>query len=179
MLSAISRKIEMVHSNKSDETTFEQCTRQLCVLVFFKNIKMSESEESSVDDPLIVLQSIRNDYNARFRLNTTEYTFRFNENQLRLFTNFEEWYLACFGSILTQIQENVPPHYLIGLSVSIPSIEGTRPVGVPFTRSDQLTPQMIVDLLLRVIQSNQDFENGESLVIRSMVLHQHEGGSRG
>lgn len=90
---------------------------------------MSEEEEQEPGQELVVIEMVRNDFNQRFRVTTSEYAFHFNPDRSHLFADFESWYLACFDQILAQIKQDVPAHYLIGLSISIPGIESVRPVG--------------------------------------------------
>lgn len=127
----------------------------------------------------VIVDGVRRAYSNRFNVSTAEYTFRFHPNGLAFFDNFLEWYEDCFKNILILIREKTEPHHRVGLRVSLPSTENTTPLFIPFTRCDQLTPDMIVSVIENVAQSNKAFESGEQFVIQATVLRTVIVGVRG
>lgn len=136
-------------------------------------------EPTIVNEDFVIVERKRSTFNRKYKINSTEFTCRFNEKSVVFFNSFDEWYLECFKNILLVAKEDARPHHLVGLSVSVEGLEKSAPIGIHYTRADQLSAEMIIDILNSVIQSNESFSDGARLRIGASILHTQIGGSRG
>lgn len=127
----------------------------------------------------VIVNDIKRDYSNRFRVHTVQYELKFRSNGLIFFETFLDWYRECFRNVLVLVKSNALPHHKIGLLIALPTVEDAQPIFVPFTRCDQLTEDMIMDVIESVIQSNKAFEDGENFVIQATILETINGGAGG
>lgn len=128
---------------------------------------------------LVQVSNIKRSYSARFHTMTATYDFQFHPNGLRFFNDIESWYLECLNNIVALITSGTRPDYKIGIMVDIPSLQSVKPIYLSFRRCDQITGQMIADRIFLVLQSRDEFREGEKIVIQATILKTRRSGIRG
>lgn len=137
------------------------------------------SESTSGSRNLVTVIQVKRLAVRKFRVERLEYQCVFNPNGSAQFRDIDSWYFACFEEMLQIMTEGFPPNVKIGLKIDIPSLADTLPIVIHFHRIDQLTPQMILDRLVMIIQSNRNFEMGDKLLISVTVFDPLTGGMKG
>lgn len=127
----------------------------------------------------VIVNDVKRDYSRKFRVDTVQYSLKFHPNGLLFFKDFESWYRHCFDNVLLLVKESAMPHYKVGIRIDLPSVENTLPVYVPFMRCDQLSADMIMNVIENVIQSNQAFEDSEKFIVQATILKIINAGARG
>lgn len=133
----------------------------------------------SFNDRFVIVSDVRRVYSERYRTMTVQYNIRFHPNGMMFFNDIESWYLECLNNVVILLTQNTQPEYKIGVRIDIPSIENVRPIFLSFMRCDQITGQMIADRIFLVLQSNDEFKQGEKIIIQATVLETRRAGVRG
>lgn len=128
---------------------------------------------------LVQVSNIKRSYSARFRTMTAQYDFQFHPNGIRFFNDIESWYLECLNTIVEVITSKTRPDYKIGIRIDIPSLESVKPIYLTFMRCDQISGQMIADRIFMVLQSQDEFKQGEKIVVQATILRTQRVGVRG
>ncbi len=64
----------------------------------------------------------------------------------------------------------------MGVKVNVITGSGTRPLGLSFRKPDEISSEMISDLLFSIAQSNDSFAITENLEIAVTILKPPNGG---
>lgn len=79
---------------------------------------------------------------------------------------------------MSRVAENVLPHYLVGIKISVVSGENTGPIGLSFRPMSEMSAEMVSDLLFAVAQSNAVFSVTEQLELSATIVEISSGGAR-
>lgn len=88
-------------------------------------------------------------------------------------------YLKCFDEMLefVRIELMTRPRDYIGVKIQIPSMGDIVPIGRRYVEVRELSSKMIVDLLLRVQQSNSVFNRHDIIEVTVSVIQNPTGGT--
>lgn len=128
---------------------------------------------------LVEVSNIRRMYSARFRTMTAQYDFNFHPNGIMFFNDIESWYLECLNNIVTVITRRTRPDYKIGVRIDVPSNDSVKPIFLSFRRCDQISGKMIAERIFLVLQSNDEFKQGDKIVVQATILQPRRIGIRG
>lgn len=112
----------------------------------------------------------------RFNMRRVEISFRFNQFNTQT-DDFESFLLLGFSQILNRATRGTSPNHLMGIKMNVISGDTTGPIGLSFKRVDQITPEMIHDLLFSVAQSNAAFAMSENLELTATIIERSVGGA--
>lgn len=93
--------------------------------------------------------------NQQFRVESRIFSFKFKTP--RSGQNFEDFLLEAFEGILNYARQRISSEHLMGIKLNVISEDLHRPIGLHFQKAYEITPQMLLDLLYSVAQSNSFF----------------------
>lgn len=133
----------------------------------------------------------RDVFNRRFRVNSFEFEMVFREDAfdpLEEITSREQRrttlvtiYNKCFTELLGYIENvlSAKPNDMVGIKFQIPSIENIAPFGLRFLQLQEISAEIITDLLMNVQQSNADFQSEQNInVVVNIIESYPNGGAR-
>lgn len=101
------------------------------------------------------------------------YDFRFKTFDGNML--FQDFLLAGFRAMLNFIIQNLRPDDIIGIKIEIGNDE-SKPIGLSFRPVSQLAPEMILDLIESVSQSNSLYSVTDRLIITATTITLPDGG---
>lgn len=118
--------------------------------------------------------------NTRFNMDSVELVIKFKDQKDFPNENILQFYLNCFQDVLNYFKETekVLPNDFIGIKIGIQSLENTKPVGVSFRPFQALSPQIITDVLMNVMQSNAVFSSSTLLDVGVTIVRNPTGSGR-
>lgn len=137
------------------------------------------------DGEKIKISNVKKIQNRRFQVDSTEFDLNFNTNPSIENPDISRdailrHHNECFAEMLNFVDRelNIQSRDLIGIKFHIPSIDNVVPFGMNFVERQELSTEMISDLLLMVQQSNSLFEDKDLVQITVTVIHRETGGAR-
>lgn len=137
----------------------------------------------------IIIFGDRSVHNRRFRSSANEFKMVFKEEA---FDNVQTapihekrdalsaCYLKCFNELLNYV-ENVlgtSPNDFVGIKFQLPSSPEIPAIGLRFLELQEISSEMITDLLMSVQQSNSSFESNDEMNCVVTVVQNPAGGAR-
>lgn len=131
------------------------------------------------NDRFVKVSNVKKVYSSKYSTMTSQYDFNFHPNGIMFFNNIESWYLECLNNIVILLKQKTRPDDKIGVKIDIPSIANVKPIFLSFMRCDQLSGHMLAERIFTVLQSNDEFKQGEKLIIQTTILENKRAGVRG
>lgn len=135
----------------------------------------------------INISNVRKIRSRRFNVDSTEFQMHFKTSAFEyeekakisrdsLLTRYNQ----CFDEMLYFVDYNldINKRDLIGIKFQIPTMESVTPFGMKFVERQELSSEMVSDLLLSVQQSNSIFEDKNLLEVTVTTIHLETGGAR-
>lgn len=131
----------------------------------------------------IEISGIRSVFNNRFRTEAIEFEMRFKENTFESVSRDQslvDVYQLCFQEMLNfvRVELNIRPRDKIGIKFQIPTFDDVTPFGLRFLEYQEISPEIITDLLMSVQQSNTVYASNELLNVSVIAVHTDTGGAR-
>lgn len=133
----------------------------------------------------IKISNVKKIENRRFHINSTEFDMNFLSTENGYSSGVEreeilEHHNSCFAEMLEFVDKElkIQNRDLIGIKFTIPTIDNVLPFGMNYVERQELSTEMISDLLMMVQQSNSLFLDGDLLQISVTVIERKTGGAR-
>lgn len=160
-------------------TTLNNLRSDLSIFIQQTDVKM--------DGEKVRITNLRKSRNRRFNIDSSQFEMYFNPNTFEIDNQSEisrenllSRYNECFDEMLNFVDTNleIKSRDLIGIKFQIPSMENVSPFGMRFLERQEVSSEMVSDLLMSVQQSNDKFEDKNLLEINCTVIHLETGGGR-
>src|SRR5436190_22582501 len=86
---------------------------------------------------------------------------------------------AILEELIAHIVRSLNPADLVGRRVLSTSGEGKNDIGVPLRRADQLSSEVVLETVTKILQSNESFFLDGGLAVRYVVVRMKSGGGGG
>lgn len=165
------RKCVDISSSRNGITNIDEPTTSNTML------KRNDSTTIAKNGKYVQLAEKRTSFNKKFKITCGNYKFKF-VNIPKDLENFEAYLDSAFSEIVSFLSNDTEPHFKIGVQISIPGYEQTKPIGLKFIKISDFKTRAVIDLLDCVAQSNTEFLLGDHLEISTKILHIPNGSGR-
>jgi len=86
---------------------------------------------------------------------------------------------AILEELIAHIVRSLSPADLVGMRIMSSSGEGKNDIGVPLRRADQLSSEVVLETVTKILQSNESFFLDGGLAVRYVVVRMKSGGGGG
>lgn len=122
-------------------------------------------------------------HNNRFKIDSLEITIKLNESNVDNRQSIEDivaWYDTCFTDILNYFRDElkIRPRDFIGIKITIPTMENTKPIGIYYREMMTLSGEIISDKIGSIMQSNMHFSEIDEIEIVTTIVRNETAGGR-